>query len=66
MAKQSGWKFADAAYVFADAGAYPAVVSGWNADRIYGIAPGKAMEDIYDSGRGGRASRSDPGGPQPR
>ena len=35
------------------AGPYTALVSGWNSDRIYGIATGKTLEDIRGT-RGGR------------
>ena len=61
VAEQTGWKFPHSTHLCAHAGPYSALVAGWNSDRIYGIASGKALEDFRDASRGRHAARSDCG-----
>ena len=39
-----------------NAGAHAALVARWNSDRVHGIAPGEALEDIRDTSRGWHAA----------
>src|SRR5208337_4072911 len=50
VAKQAGWEFPDATYLSADVGTYAAVVSGWDSDRFYGVAPREASAGERNQG----------------
>src|SRR5208282_1993627 len=65
VAQQTGWQLANSTYLFPDAGAHATLVVRWKADRIYGLASRKALEDFCDAGRGRHAPGSNRGRSQP-